>query len=337
MTGSSQQPPDGFEHGKKPQNRVADAAANNWVDRSAPGFAQPYLRLMRADRPIGFWLLFWPCAWSLTLGSIAENEVWLNLWFLRNLLLFLLGAIVMRGAGCVWNDIADRHIDRQVERTRSRPIPSGQVSVKSALLFMIALGLTGLLVLLQFNWFAIYLGLSSLLIVLIYPFMKRFSNWPQAVLGLAFGWGALMGWASMREMVELPALLLYAGTISWIIGYDTIYAHQDREDDALIGMKSTALRFGEHTKKWLAVFFGLTMLFLVAASIAAIAVMGETISLSALAVLMLGTGAAGGLLLWQVLTLDINDPDNCLDRFRQAHFFGIFVFLMLVALWFAQS
>ena len=334
MMASSEQPRDSLDPDKEPQNGVTDAAQNNWVDRSAPGWAQPYLRLMRADRPIGFWLLFWPCAWSLTLGSIAEGEVWLNLWFLRNLLLFLGGAIVMRGAGCVWNDITDRHIDAQVARTKLRPIPSGQVSVKSALLLMIALCLVGLLVLLQFNWFAVYLGFSSLLIVAIYPFMKRFTNWPQAVLGLAFGWGALMGWASMRDMVELPALLLYGGTICWIIGYDTIYAHQDREDDALIGMKSTALQFGEHTKKWLAVFFGLTVFLLLAASFATI---GETISLLTMAVLMLGMGTAGGLLLWQLITLDIDDPDNCLDRFRQAHIFGIFVFITLVALWFAQS
>ena len=327
---SSEQSPSSFEPDEEPQRGVADAAANNWVDHLAPELARPYLRLMRADRPIGFWLLFWPCAWSLTLGSIAEKEVWLNLWFFRNLVLFLVGAIVMRGAGCVWNDITDRHLDAQVARTKSRPIPSGQVSVKNALLFMIVLGLIGLFVLLQFNWFAVYLGLSSLLIVAIYPFMKRFTNWPQAVLGLAFGWGALMGWASMRDMVELPALLLYAGTICWIIGYDTIYAHQDREDDALIGMKSTALRFGERTKTWLVAFFGLTVILLFAAALTTI---GETISLSQMAILMLGMGGAGGLLIWQIVTLDINDPDNCLDRFRHAHIFGFCVFVVFAIVW----
>ncbi len=330
MTERPDHPSTSSRPAQEPDTRVMDARSNNWVDHLAPERARPYLRLMRADRPIGFWLLFWPCAWSLTLGSIAESEVWLNLWFGRNLLLFLLGAIVMRGAGCVWNDITDRHLDAQVARTKMRPIPSGQVSVKKALLFMVALCLIGLFVLLQFDLFTVYLGLSSLLIVAIYPFMKRFTNWPQAVLGLAFGWGALMGWASMRDMIELPALLLYAGTICWIIGYDTIYAHQDREDDALMGMKSTALRFGERTKTWLVVFFGLAVIFLFAAALVTI---GDTISLSRMAILMLGMGGAGGLLLWQIVTLDINDPDNCLDRFRHAHIFGFCVFVVFAIVW----
>ncbi len=319
------------------EGRVADAAKDNWVDRFAPLAARPYLRLMRADRPIGFWLLFWPCSWSLTLASMERGDPWLNwcaaperhvcyLWYLA---LFLVGAVVMRGAGCVWNDITDRHIDQKVARTRSRPIPSGQVSVRQAVLFMGVLCLAGLLVLVQFNRFTILLGLSSLLIVAVYPFMKRWTNWPQLVLGLAFGWGALMGWAARMENLEL-SLLLYGATICWIIGYDTIYAHQDREDDALIGMKSTALRFGERTKGWLAVFFGLTMvLLLLAVGIVAL----EIPSLARLAVMMLGMGFAAGLLIWQVVTLDIHDADNCLDRFRHAHLFGAAVFLTLLVMW----
>ena len=236
----------------------------------------------------------------------------------------------MRGAGCVWNDITDRHIDAQVERTRNRPLPSGQVSVKGAVVFMASLSLVGLLVLLQFNRFTILLGLSSLLIVAVYPFMKRLTNWPQAVLGLAFGWGALMGWASQFGRLDAPALLLYAGTICWIIGYDTIYAHQDREDDALIGLCSTALRFGEWTKLWLTLFFSLTIAFLLLAGLLSVPDQGE---LGRSSLLFLGLAAASSLLIWQVLTLDIHDAQNCLDRFRNAHIFGAAVFLTFLLAW----
>jgi len=310
---------------------VADAVKNNAVDRFAPPWAKPYLRLMRADRPIGIWLLFWPCAWSLTLAAMARNEAWLNGGFLFNLLLFFFGAVVMRGAGCVWNDITDRHIDAKVERTRSRPIPSGQVSVRHALIFMCCLSFAGLIVLLQFNGFTIYLGFLSLLIVAFYPYMKRFTDWPQAVLGLAFGWGALMGWGSLAGELDLPALLLYAGTICWIIGYDTIYAHQDREDDALIGMKSTALRFGDYSKKWLALFFGATIAFLFLAS--TLALYGHEGAVLVFCFLLLGMGMASGLLVWQVRTLDIDDPENCLERFRHAHSFGAAIFFTFLTMW----
>ncbi|MCF6198380.1 MAG: 4-hydroxybenzoate octaprenyltransferase [Hyphomicrobiaceae bacterium] len=310
---------------------VADAGQNNLVDRFAPPWAKPYLRLMRADRPIGTWLLFWPCAWSLSLAAVARGEAWLNGAFLFNLVLFFIGAFVMRGAGCVWNDITDRHIDARVARTRSRPIPSGQVSVRQALIFMAGLSFAGLLVLLQFNGFTIYLGFLSLLIVGFYPYMKRFTDWPQAVLGLAFGWGALMGWGSLYGGFGLPAILLYAGTISWIIGYDTIYAHQDREDDALIGMKSTALRFGEDSKKWLTLFFGATIFFLFAASISAL--YSHEAAFLVLSFLIVGLGLASGLLIWQVRTLDIDDPDNCLARFRHAHSFGAAIFFTFLVMW----
>ena len=324
------------------KDMVADAALDNPVDRFAPAWAKPYLRLMRLDRPIGFWLLFWPCAWSLTLAELARGTVWLKGGFVTKLALFFIGAVVMRGAGCVWNDITDRHIDAKVERTRSRPIPSGQVSVRNAVLFMLALCLVGLLVLLQFNRFTIYLGLSSLLIVAIYPFMKRWTNWPQLVLGLAFGWGALMGWASVFARLDLPALLLYAGTICWIIGYDTIYAHQDREDDALIGMRSTALRFGGQTKKWLALFYGGTIILLFAAFLLGASVFHYvfvngrvvvTFLTNHLLVILTGMGLAAVLLNWQIRTLDINDAQNCLDRFRQAHIFGAIVFVTLLLVW----
>src|SRR5580704_5668308 len=213
--------------------RVADSTGN-WVDSLAPAWTRPYLRLSRLDRPIGSWLLLLPCWWSLGLAAVRSGAPV----DLRDTVLFLVGAFAMRGAGCTWNDIVDRDLDARVERTRSRPIPSGQVGVKGAAVFLVLQALLGLLVLLQFNRFTVLVGLASLAVVAIYPFMKRVTYWPQIVLGLAFSWGALMGWPAAFGRLDLPALLLYAGSIAWVIGYDTIYAHQDREDDALIGIKS---------------------------------------------------------------------------------------------------
>ncbi|HEY1981843.1 MAG TPA: 4-hydroxybenzoate octaprenyltransferase, partial [Xanthobacteraceae bacterium] len=232
---------------------VADATGN-WVDTLAPGWSRPYLRLSRLDRPIGSWLLLLPCWWSAALAAVASQARGPSLW---HIVLFFIGAFAMRGAGCTWNDIVDRDLDASVERTRSRPIPSGQVSRAQAALFLILQALVGFAVLISFNGFTIGLGIASLGIVAIYPFMKRITYWPQIVLGLAFSWGALMGWAAAFGRLDLPALLLYAGSISWVIGYDTIYAHQDRDDDALIGIKSTALLFGARTKPMLALFYGL--------------------------------------------------------------------------------
>ena len=234
--------------------RVADSTGN-WVDGFAPAWTRPYLRLARLDRPIGSWLLLMPCWWSVGLAAIhAHSQV--NLW---HLVLFFVGAFAMRGAGCTWNDIVDRDLDARVERTRSRPIPAGQVTVAAAAGFLLLQALVGLVVLLQFNRFTVYVGFLSLAVVAVYPFMKRITYWPQIVLGLAFSWGALMGWPATFGRLDLPAFLLYAGAISWVIGYDTIYAHQDREDDALIGIKSTALLFGERTKTMLALFYALAV------------------------------------------------------------------------------
>src|ERR1700716_4048671 len=217
--------------------RVADATGN-WVDTHAPSWSRPYLRLSRFDRPIGSWLLLMPCWWSAALAAgVARDVSQLPL----VIVLFLIGAFVMRGAGCAWNDITDRDLDARVERTRSRPIPAGQVSVPQALTFLVIQALAGLAVLLQFDRFAVGCGVASLVIIAVYPFMKRITYWPQIVLGLAFSWGALMGFAAFFGHLGLPPLLLYAGSIAWVIGYDTIYAHQDREDDALAGIKSTAL------------------------------------------------------------------------------------------------
>lgn len=298
--------------------RVSDATPANWVDRYAPQFARPYLRLMRADRPIGIWLLLWPCWWSSALAWNAAGIRMPDFWLL---MLFAIGATVMRGAGCIYNDIADRHYDAQVARTRSRPIPSGQVSVLSAVIFMVSLSFTGFAVLLQFNHFAIIVGMVSLGVVALYPFMKRITYWPQFVLGLAFSWGALMGWAEVFGSLAIPAFLLYAASIMWTIGYDTIYAHQDKEDDALVGLKSTALKFGEKTKPWLVLFYSATLALLALSGILA----GTGI------IFFSGLGLAAIHFLWQILTLDVSDPGNCLRRFRSNRDLGAIVFTALLA------
>ena len=301
---------------KEAAGRVADATGN-WVENLAPSWSQPYLRLARLDRPIGSWLLLLPCWWSSALAAIAAGWRLPNLWHIA---LFFIGAFAMRGAGCTWNDIVDRDLDRAVERTRSRPIPSGQVSVSQAALFLIAQSLLGLAVLLTFNGFTILLGVASLAIVAIYPFMKRITYWPQIVLGLAFSWGALMGWAAMFGRLDGPALLLYAGSIAWVIGYDTIYAHQDREDDALIGIKSTALLFGARTKPMLVLFYALALVLIGAAGFAA----GGGL------IFALGLLAFAAHLARQVARLDIADPDNCLAVFKSDRDAGLILFAGLV-------
>lgn len=296
---------------------VADAVPTNWVDRYAPAWLLPYLRLARADRPVGFWLLALPCFWSVALAGRSIEASYPDPWLL---FLFAVGAIAMRGAGCTYNDIVDRDIDAQVARTQSRPLPSGQVSVTAAVVFMLALCFIGLAVLLSLNTFSIWLGLGVIPIVALYPFMKRISHWPQAVLGLAFNWGALMGWAAVLGELAAAPILLYAGAIGWTIGYDTIYAHQDREDDALIGMKSTALRFGSSTKTWLSLFYGFAWSAMVLAGL---------LSGAGLAFLI-GMGIAGAQLGWQVATLDIDNADNCLRRFRSNRDFGLLIFVAVV-------
>jgi 4-hydroxybenzoate polyprenyltransferase len=299
---------------------VADATGN-WVDTIAPAWSRPYLRLSRLDRPIGSWLLLIPCWWSAALAAVAAQASAPSLWHIGPALaLFFVGAFTMRGAGCTWNDIVDRDLDKSVERTASRPIPSGQVSVRQAAVFLVLQALVGLAVLLSFNGFTIALGIASLVIVAVYPFMKRITYWPQIVLGLAFSWGALMGWAAAFGRLGLPALLLYAGSISWVIGYDTIYAHQDREDDALIGIKSTALLFGPRTKPMLALFYGVAVILLGAAGYTAGAGLVFALGLLAFAV-HLG---------WQIARLDIADPDNCLAVFKSDRHAGLILFAGLL-------
>jgi len=295
--------------------RVADSTGN-WVDGFAPAWTRPYLRLARLDRPIGSWLLLLPCWWSVGLAAVhAGSQVDLG-----HVVLFFIGAFAMRGAGCTWNDIVDRDLDARVERTRSRPIPSGQVTVAAAAAFLTLQALVGLAVLLQFNRFTVYVGFASLAVVAIYPFMKRFIDWPQIVLGLAFSWGALMGWPAAFGRLDLPAFLLYAGAISWVIGYDTIYAHQDREDDALIGIKSTALLFRERTKPMLAAFYALAVMLIALAGWSA----------GAGVVFSLGLLAFAAHLSWQIGRLDIDDPVNCLVVFKSNRDAGLILFAGLV-------
>src|SRR5262245_25902863 len=295
---------------------VADSTGN-WVDRAAPLGIRPYLRLTRLDRPIGSWLLLMPCWWSAGLAAVHAREAMPNPW---HVLLFFIGAFAMRGAGCTWNDIVDRDIDARVERTRSRPIPSGQVTVVQAAAFLVAQGLVGFVVLLQFNRFTIWLGIASLAVVVVYPFMKRITHWPQIVLGLAFSWGALMGWPAVFGRLDYPALVLYAGAIAWVIGYDTIYAHQDREDDALIGLKSTALLFGPRTRPLLAVFYGAAVVLI---GVAGFGAGGGPIFASALM-----TFAAH--LAWQIFRLNIDDPDLCLMLFKSNRDAGLILFVGFV-------
>jgi 4-hydroxybenzoate polyprenyltransferase len=308
--------------------RVVDAPSGNFVYRVLPRWLWPYAQLARWDRPIGWQLLMWPCFWSATLAAGAAHAagalsagtyVW-------HLFLFFAGAVAMRGAGCTYNDLVDHEIDMAVARTRSRPLPSGRVTRLQAKVFMVLQALVGLAVLLSFNLFSVVLGILSLAVVAIYPFAKRFTDWPQFFLGLAFSWGALMGWATTFGSLSFSAVVLYAGAVAWTIGYDTIYAHQDKEDDALIGVRSTARLFGRHTKAWLVLFYGLTVVLL------AIAFSAAGTAWPA----FLGLLVAAVLFGWQILVLDIHDGAACLRLFKFNFEVGGVIFLgLLLAIPFA--
>ena len=286
-----------------------------WFDRLIPRRLHPYARLARLDRPIGTWLLLLPGWWALTLAGFGLPD-----WTL--VVLFVIGAVAMRGAGCTYNDIVDRDIDAKVARTRTRPLPAGEVTLQAAGIFLALQLLIGLAVLLYLRRTAQMVALGSLVLIFTYPFMKRITYWPQAWLGLTFNWAALVGWAAMRGRVDRPALLLYAAGFFWTLGYDTIYAHQDKEDDALAGVKSSALALGDKTRPFVGACYLATMLFI----------------LLAIKPLPLGWPsrlfftAAALQLAWQVLTLKIDQPANCLIRFRSNRDFGLMVLAGLLLL-----
>jgi 4-hydroxybenzoate polyprenyltransferase len=292
---------------------LPDSVPRNWLDLYAPDWLKPYGRLARWDRPIGWWLLLWPCWWSAALAAIAADRYAPNLW---HLLLFLVGAVATRGAGCTYNDLIDRDLDAKVERTRNRPLPSGAVEPWQALVFLALQALVGAAVLLQFNRYTVVLGLASLLVVAVYPFMKRITDWPQFVLGLAFSWGALVGWSALFGRLGAAPVTLYAGCVLWTIGYDTIYALQDKEDDALIGVRSTARLFGDRARFAITAFYA-----------AAFVLMGAAFVIADAGVFAF-VGLGAGLLhtLWLVATLDPDDPQNCLARFRANSTTGWIVF-----------
>lgn len=308
---------------KDMSDRVSDAPSDNWVYRILPRPLWPYAQLARWDRPIGWELLMWPCFWSAALAANADvapdGGFSLEL-KLAHLFYFFIGAVAMRGAGCTYNDLVDHKIDMEVARTRSRPLPSGRASRLGAKIFLVLQALAGLVVLLQFNSFTIWLGFASLLVVAIYPFAKRFTDWPQFFLGLAFSWGALMGWAALFGRLDWAAIWLYVAAILWTIGYDTIYAHQDKEDDALVGVRSTARLFGEHTKAWLSVIYGLaSFCFIVAFALAKVGILG-----------FLGLAIAILMFAWQILIIDIDNPDQCLRLFKFNGRIGAVIFLALI-------
>jgi 4-hydroxybenzoate polyprenyltransferase len=315
----------GIPETPEPSGQVADAVADNWVDTRAPGWARPYLRLSRADRPIGTWLLLLPCWWGLFLSMVHDGQAsWFDAW------IFIgcgIGAFLMRGAGCTWNDITDRDFDGKVARTASRPIPSGQVTTKQALAWAVIQSLVAFCILITFPPAAIALGVLSLLPVAIYPFAKRFTWWPQVFLGLAFNWGALLAWTAHSGQLEAPAVVLYLAGIAWTLFYDTIYAHQDTEDDALIGIKSTARLFGDNSPRWLARFMVATVA-LMGVAIVAAAPDGEILQM----VLMLcGPWAMGWHMMWQLRSLKVDDNDRLLKLFRSNRDAGLLPVLFFAA------
>jgi 4-hydroxybenzoate polyprenyltransferase len=282
-----------------------DIHVGDWVDRWLPRWAEPYARLARLDRPIGTWLLLFPGWWGIALAGPRWPDPVL-------LALFALGAIVMRGAGCTLNDIADRDYDGQVARTRLRPIPSGRVSLRQAAIFMVAQLAIGAAILVSLNRASLLLGVAVLALIGTYPYMKRITYWPQLFLGLNFNWGALIGWTAVTGRLAWPPVLLYLGGICWTLGYDTIYAHQDKEDDARIGVKSSALALGERTRPFLFLFYGAAIAFWTASGIAA----------GLNAVFLIGFALAAALLAWQAAAVDTSDPIDCLAKFRSNRLIG---------------
>ena len=297
-----------------PNLGASDIPLDGWIDRRVPEAARPYFRLARLDRPIGTWLLLLPCWWSVALASDGWPSPIL-------LALFAIGATAMRAAGCTVNDLWDRNFDARVARTANRPLASGAIGIGRALLFLAFLSMVGLAVLLRFNPLTVWVGLGSLPLVAIYPLMKRVTHWPQAVLGLTFNWGALVGWTAVRGSLDAPAVILYVAGLFWTLGYDTIYAHQDKEDDALIGLKSTALKFGDGTRPWLFSFFGFaSALILVSGWLAELAWP-----------FYVGMALATAHLVWQATTVNLDAPKDCLLKFKANRDFGLILFVAIVA------
>jgi 4-hydroxybenzoate polyprenyltransferase len=299
-----------------PHHSASDIPRDSWLDRLVPAGARPYARLMRLDRPIGTWLLLLPGWWALAMAG--PDGAWPNVWWI---VLFGIGAVLMRGAGCVINDLFDRDFDRRVARTADRPLASGAMGVRAALAFLLALLIVSLAILIQFNLFAIAVGVLSLALVVPYPLMKRITWWPQAWLGLTFNWGALLGWAVVRGDLEPAAFALYAAGFFWTLGYDTIYAHQDKEDDALVGVKSTARLLGDRSRPWIAGFYVVT-----------VALLALTGWLAALAwPWWAGLALAAAHLAWQTARIDFDDPKDCLAKFRANRDFGLILFAAAIA------
>lgn len=298
------------------KNVILDAKDGNWVDRYSPDPIRPFLKLARVDRPIGIWLLFWPATWAIAMAG--DYSTYPDLYIFG---LFFLGAFIMRSAGCAFNDIVDRDYDSKVARTRNRPIAGNEISVQNAWMFLIILGLIGLLILAQFNYLTVALGIGSLVFVGTYPFMKRVTYWPQAFLGLTFNWGALLGWTAVKGTLSFEALFLYLAGVFWTLGYDTIYAHMDKTDDILVGVKSTALKFGENTRAWLFVFYGLTLGFFFLA--------GFQNGLGEL--FYIGLAFVFFHFHMQISTLDIHSPGACLKTFKSNNLVGLVMFLSIWA------
>ncbi len=304
-----QSPPSGLSR----DPRAATDIRRSIAERALPPQLHPYVRLARLDRPIGTWLLLLPCWWGVALGLRQHGSDGIQASVL--VVLFTIGALAMRGAGCTYNDIVDREYDGRVARTALRPIPSGEVTVKRAWAFLALQLLVGALILFSLNITAVVVGLFSIPVIAAYPFAKQITDWPQAVLGLAFNWGVLVGFAAMTGTISLAAALVYAAGVVWTLGYDTIYAHQDKEDDAMIGVRSTALLFGDMTKTWLWMFYGAMLALLAVGGLWAQLGIGYWIGLVAVA----------GHLAWQVVTLRIDDPDDCLSKFKSNRDAGLLV------------
>ena len=294
--------------------QASDMPTASWIDRALPAGLRPYGRLARLDRPIGFWLLLFPCWWGVALAAPGAPD-------LRLMGLFAVGALVMRGAGCTANDLADRDFDGRVARTALRPLASGAISPTGAIVFLVLQLIVGLVVLVQFNLSTILVGTLSLPIVFAYPFAKRVTHWPQIVLGFAFSWGALVGWTAVRGDLAAPAFVLYAACILWTVGYDTIYAHQDKDDDARLGLKSSALRLGARTRPWLFVFYG--------ATIVVLSVVGFLAGIGTL--FYVGLAAAAIQLGWQAARVNTDDPRDCLAKFKSNQWLGWIVLAAIVA------